>query len=235
VVIVTAGIPRKPGMSREDLKNVNLKIITDVANQVKKYCPDSFNIILTNPLDTMVYAYKKITGFPKERVVGMAGVLDTARFRAFVAMELKVSVEDVSALVLGGHGPSMVPLTRLCAVGGVPLAELLPKDKIEAIVQRTRDAGTELVKLYGTGSAFFSPAASAVAMAESYLKDKRRILPVAALCEGEYGINGYYIGVPAVISAKGAEKIIEIKLTEEEKKALDGTLKEVKESVEGIG
>jgi len=231
VVIVTAGLPRKPGMSREDLIGTNQKIIKSIAEQIKQYCPHAFNIIVTNPLDAMVYEYKRTTGFSKEKVVGMAGILDTARFRTFVAMELNVSVEDVQAMVLGGHGPTMVPFPRLSTVGGVPLTELLPQAKIDAIVQRTRDAGTEIVKLLGTGSAYYSPAASAVAMAESYLRDKRRILPCAALCEGEYGINGYYIGVPVLISSKGAEKIIEVKLNAEEKKALENTLEAVKGAV----
>jgi len=231
VVIVTAGIPRKPGMSREDLTATNQQIISGIAQQIKKYCPNAFNIIITNPLDAMVYCYKQVTGFPKQKVIGMAGVLDTARFRTFVAMELNVSVEDVSAVVLGGHGPTMVPLPRLCTIGGVPLTELLSADKIAALSQRTRDAGTEIVNLFGTGSAFFSPAASAVAMAESYLKDKRRVLPCAAYCEGEYGVKGLYIGVPAVISEKGAEKIIEIKLTAEEANQLKKTEEAVRKAV----
>lgn len=234
IVIVTAGVPRKPGMSREDLKDINIKIITDIAQKVKQYCPDSFNIIITNPLDTMVYVFKQITGFSKERVVGMAGVLDSSRFRAFVAMELNVSVESVSAIVLGGHGPAMVPLPRLCTVGGIPLTDLMSGDKIDQVVQRTRDAGAELVKLYENGSAFFSTAASAMIMAESFLKDKRMILPCAAFCEGEYGINGYYLGVPVIIGGNGAEKILEIELTEEEKKALLETFEAVKKSVDGI-
>ncbi len=231
VNIITAGLPRRPGMTREDLLSTNLKIISSVAEKVKQYSPNSFNIILTNPLDAMVYAFKKITGFPKQRVVGMAGVLDTSRFRAFVAMELGVSVEDVSATVLGGHGPTMVPLPRLSTVGGIPLTELLPKEKIDAIVQRTREAGTEIVKLLANGSAYFSPAASAIAMAEAYLKDKKRIFPCAALCEGEYGIDGYYIGVPVIIGAGGVEKVIEVDLTEDEKEQLRNSLEAVKKAV----
>jgi len=232
VVIVTAGLPRKPGMSREDLLDVNIKIMTDVANNVKKQSPNAFCIIITNPLDAMVYSFKKITGFPKNRVVGMAGVLDTGRFAAFVAMELGVSVRDVAATVLGGHGPTMVPLPRTCTVGGIPLTELLPQDRIDAIVHRTREAGTEIVKLLGNGSAFFSPAVSAIEMAEAYLKDTKRILPAAALLEGEYGINGYYIGVPVLIGAKGVEKIFEIKLSDQENAALMSSLDAVKKAVE---
>ncbi len=231
VTIITAGVPRKPGMSREDLLEVNLKIISGVAENLKRVAPDAFHIVLTNPLDSMVYAFKKLTGFPKQKVVGMAGVLDTARFRAFVAMELGVSVEDVAATVLGGHGPTMVPLPRLCTVGGIPLTELLPKERIDAIVQRTRDAGTEIVKLLGNGSAYFSPAASAVLMAEAYLKDKKRVVPCAAYLEGEYGINGYYIGVPVIIGAGGVEKVVEVKLTDEERAMLMNSLEAVKKAV----
>jgi malate dehydrogenase len=232
VVIVTAGVPRKPGMSREDLLDVNIKTMTTVAQNVKKYCPSAFCIIVTNPLDAMVYSFKKITGFPKNQVVGMAGVLDTARFQSFVAMELGVSVQDVAATVLGGHGPTMVPLPRLSTVGGIPLTELLPKEKIDAIVTRTREAGTEIVKLLGNGSAFFSPAIAAIDMAESYLKDKKRILACAAYLEGEYGIKGYYIGVPVIIGAGGVEKVLEVKLTDEEKTMLANSLEAVKKAVE---
>lgn len=231
VVIVTAGVPRKPGMTREDLLDVNIKIMTHVAENVKKYCPDAFSIILTNPLDAMVYSFKKITGFPKNHVVGMAGVLDTGRYRSFIAMELGVSTEDVAGTVLGGHGPTMVPLPRLTTVGGIPLTELLPQDKIDAIVDRTRKAGTEIVGLLANGSAFFSPAVSAIEMAESYLKDKKRILACAAYLEGEYGINGYYIGVPVIIGAGGVEKVLELKLTDEEKGMLTNSLEAVKKAV----
>jgi malate dehydrogenase len=233
--IVTAGLPRKPGMSREDLLSTNVKIITAVAEQIKKHAPKSFNIILTNPLDAMVYSFKKITGFPKQMVVGMAGVLDTSRFCSFVAMELGMSVEDISASVLGGHGPTMVPLPRLSTIGGVPLTELLPKDKLDAIVDRTRKAGTEIVKLLENGSAYFSPAASAIAMAESYIKDKKRIFTCAAMCEGEYGIDGYYIGVPVMIGAGGVEKVLEIKLTDEEKEMLANSLEAVKKATADTG
>jgi malate dehydrogenase len=232
VVIVTAGKPREAGMTREDLLAVNLKIITDVANGVKQYAPKAFCIILTNPLDAMVYAFYKLTGFPRHQVVGMAGALDTARWRAFIAMELGVSVADVAGTVLGGHGPDMVPLPRLTTVGGVPLAEVATKEQIDKLALRTREAGTEIVKYFGKGSAFFSPAWSAATMAESYLKDKKRIIACAALCQGEYGINGLFIGVPCLITAKGLEKIYEIKLTEEENALLQKTIASVKKTTE---
>jgi malate dehydrogenase len=232
VVIVTAGKPRQAGMTREDLLAVNIEIITNVANGVKAYAPNAFCIIVTNPLDAMVYAFYKLTGFPKNRVVGMAGTLDTARWRAFIAMELGVSVTDVSGAVLGGHGPDMVPLPRLTTVGGVPLTEIATKEQIDKLVLRTREAGTEIVKLFGKGSAFFSPAWSAIVMAESFLKDKKRILPSAALCEGEYGIHGLFIGVPALIGAKGIEMIYEIKLADDERAQLDKTIVSVKKTVE---
>jgi malate dehydrogenase len=232
VVIVTAGKPRVAGMTREDLLNVNLQIITNVAKGVKQHAPNTFCIILTNPLDAMVYAFYKLTGFPKHRVVGMAGTLDTARWRAFIAMELGFSVADIAGTVLGGHGPDMVPLPRLTTIGGVPLTEIATKEQIDKLVLRTREAGTEIVKLFGKGSAFFSPAWSAIIIAESYLKDKRRLLPCAALCEGEYGINGLFIGVPCLISAKGMEKIYEIKLTDDEMALLQKTAAGVKKTVE---
>jgi malate dehydrogenase len=232
VVIVTAGVPRNPNMSREDLLEVNIGIIRTVAEAVKSYCPGAFTIILTNPLDAMVYAFYKLSGFPKNHVVGMAGALDTARFRAFVSMETGVSVQDVAALVMGGHGPTMVPLTRLATVGGVPLAAFLSKEKIDAIVRRTAEAGTEIVKLLGSGSAFFSPAGSAVEMAEAYIKDKKRLLACAALCQGEYGIDGLFIGVPVIIGAGGIEKIITFELTAEEKTMLEKTVKEVRKTTE---
>jgi len=232
VVIITAGKPREAGMTREDLLAVNLKIITDVAQGVKQYAPKAFCIIVTNPLDAMVYAFSKLTGFPRNQVVGMAGTLDTARWRAFVAMELGVSVADVAGTVLGGHGPDMVPLPRLTTVGGVPLAEIATQEQIDKLANRTREAGTEIVKLFGKGSAFFSPAWSAIIMAESFLKDKRRVLPCAALCQGEYGVKGLFIGVPALISHKGMEKIFEIKLTEEEKAMLQKTMTGVAKTVE---
>jgi len=231
VVIITAGKPRQAGMTREDLLDINIKIITDVANGVKKHAPNAFCIVLTNPLDAMVYVFHKVTGFPKNQVLGMAGTLDTARYRAFLAMELDVSVTDIAGTVLGGHGPTMVPLPRLTTVGGVPLTDIADQDLIDRVVDRTRKAGTEIVKLFGKGSAFFSPAWSAIVIAESFLKDKRRVLPGAALCEGEYGINGYFIGVPTLISAKGVEKILEISLNDDEKATLQTTLEKVKETV----
>ncbi len=231
VVIATAGRPREAGMTREDLLNVNLKIIGDVAKGVKENAPKAFCIIVTNPLDAMVYAFHKLTGFPRNQVCGMAGALDTARWRAFVAMELGVSVVDVAGTVLGGHGPDMVPLPRLTTVGGVPLTEIMPKETIDRLVTRTREAGTEIVKLFGKGSAFFSPAWSAITMAESYLKDKRRIIACAALCEGEYGVHGLFIGVPCRIGKGGIEKIYEIGLTEDEKAMLAKTVGVVRKTV----
>ena len=230
VCIVTAGIPRKPGMSREDLLGTNIKIITDVATNLKRTCPGAFCIVISNPLDAMVYAFKQVTGFPKQRVVGMAGVLDSARFRTFVAMELKVSVKDVQAFVLGGHGDDMVPLVRCCTVGGIPVGELLPVERIDAIVERTRKAGGELVALYKTGSAYYAPAAAAIAMAEAYLKDKKRVLPCAAYLEGEYGIHGTYFGVPVVIGAGGVERVLEIKLTEMEQALVQKSLESVRKT-----
>jgi malate dehydrogenase len=234
VVIVTAGIPRKPGMSREDLLKINLGIIRDAAQNVKKHCPDAFCIIITNPLDSMVYAFQKISGLPVSKVCGMAGVLDTSRYCAFVAMELNVSVKDVQALVLGGHGPTMVPLSRLATAGGVPVTELIPAERLKAIEERTREAGTEIVKLFGNGSAYHSPAASALAMAESYLNDQKRVLPCAACCNGEYGVRGLYVGVPAVIGKDGVEKILEVKLLPQEKAELDKTVEAVRASVKEV-
>lgn len=223
VVIITAGVPRKPGMSRDDLLEINLKIITNVAENVKKYAPDAFVVVVSNPLDAIVYAFYKVSGFPKNRVIGMAGALDSSRFKAFIAMETGYSTQDVSCLVLGGHGDTMVPLTRLATVGGIPVSELLDAETLAAIEQRTRMAGGEIVKLLGNGSAFFSPAQSSLSMAEAYLKDQKRIIPSAALCEGEYGIDGLFIGVPCVIGKGGIEKIIEVKLTADEQAALQVT------------
>ena len=231
VVIVTAGRPRQAGMTREDLLAVNLDIIGKVAAGVKANAPNAFCIIVTNPLDAMVYAFSKLTGFPRHQVIGMAGTLDTARWRAFIGMELNVSVVDIAGTVLGGHGPDMVPLPRLTTVGGVPLTEIATQEQIDKLVNRTREAGTEIVKLFGKGSAFFSPAWSAIIIAESYLKDKRRVLPCAALCDGEYGVKGLFIGVPALISAKGMEKIYEIKLNDEEKAMLQKTVGVVQKTV----
>ncbi len=231
VVIVTAGIPRKPGMSRDDLLDVNLKIVKDVATNLKEKCPHAFVIVVSNPLDAMVYAMKKLTGFPKNRVVGMAGVLDSSRFRYFVAEEVGCSIEDVHAVVLGGHGDDMVPVARFCSVGGVPLDRLIKPDKLEAIIKRTRGGGGEIVALLKTGSAFYAPAASAIAMAESYLKDKKRVLPCAAYLEGEYGIQGCYMGVPVVIGAGGVERVIELPLDDHEKALLQKSYESVKGTV----
>lgn len=231
-VIVTAGVPREEGMTREDLLSTNIKIIKGVAKGVKENAPNAFCIILTNPLDAMVYTFHKVTGFPKNQVVGMAGTLDTARYRSFLANELGVSVADITGIVLGGHGPTMVPLPRLTTVGGVPLSEIAPQELIDKVVKRTREAGTEIVQLFGKGSAFFSPAWSAMVIAESYLKDKGRVLPCTALCEGEYGINGLFIGVPCLITAKGMEKIFEIELTDEEKALLENTKGAVQKTVD---
>ena len=232
VVIITAGLPRQAGMTREDLLNTNIKIISEVAKGVKENAPDAFCIVLTNPLDAMVYTFHKLTGFPKNQVMGMAGTLDTARYRAFLAMELGVSVTDIAGTVLGGHGPTMVPLPRLTTIGGVPLTDIADQDLIDRVVDRTRKAGTEIVQLFGKGSAFFSPAWSAIVIAESYLKDKRRVLPGAALCEGEYGINGLFIGVPCLVSSKGVEKILEISLSDEEKAQLEVTRQKVQATVD---
>ena len=232
VCIITAGKPRQAGMTREDLLNTNIQIIDSVAKGIKENAPDAFCIVLTNPLDAMVYCFHKVTGFPKNQVIGMAGTLDTARYRAFLAMELGYSVADISGTVLGGHGPTMVPLPRLTTIGGVPLSEIATQEQIDKVVERTRKAGTEIVQLFGKGSAFFSPAWSAIVIAESYLKDKRRVLPGASLCEGEYGVNGLFIGVPCLISAKGVEKILEIKLTDEENAMLQTTLEAVQKTVD---
>lgn len=233
VVIVTAGIPRKPGMSRDDLIGINSGIIQTVGENIKKYAPKAFVIVITNPLDVMVEVMQRVTGLPSNMVVGMAGVLDSARFRFFLSEEFGVSVEDVSAFVLGGHGDTMVPLVRYSTVGGVPLPDLVKmgwstQEKIDKIVQRTRDGGAEIVNLLKTGSAFYAPAASAIAMAESFLKDKKRILPCAARLDGQYGVKGLYIGVPVVIGAKGVEKIVEIELNAEEKKMFDHSVDAVK-------
>jgi malate dehydrogenase len=234
VVIVTAGVPRKPGMSRDDLLNINVKIMKDVATNVKNYCEGAFVIVISNPLDAMVYTMQKITGFPHKKVIGMAGVLDSSRFRTFVAMELGVSVEDVTALVMGGHGDDMVPLPRFCTVNGIPITDLLSSEKINAIIERTKMAGGEIVNLLKTGSAFFSPASSALVMAESYLKDKKRVVACAAYLNGEYGVKGYYMGVPAVIGAEGVERVIELKLNDAEKKSFEESVNHVKKLVEQI-
>ncbi len=234
VVIITAGLARKPGMSRDDLLKTNLAIMKSVAEGVKQHAPKAFVIVVSNPLDAMVYAFKKVSGFPKNRVVGMAGVLDSARFRAFVAWELGVSVEDVTALVLGGHGDSMVPITRSCTVAGIPVTQLIGKERLDAIIERTKGAGGEVVALLKTGSAFVSPALSAVEMAEAFLKDKKRVLACACLLEGEYGVSGLYIGVPCVLGAGGVERILEVDLSAEERKLFDASVEAVRSLVTQI-
>jgi len=231
VVIITAGLARKPGMSRDDLLATNLKIMKQVAEGVRDHAPDAYVIVVSNPLDAMVYTFKEVSGFPKNRVVGMAGVLDSTRFRSFVAWELGVSVEDVTALVLGGHGDTMVPLVRYCTVSGIPVDRLLSAEKIDAIVERTKAAGGEVVALLKTGSAFVSPAVSAIAMAESILKDKKRVLGCACLCEGEYGVDGLYVGVPCVLGAGGVERIIEVELNADEQKMFDASVEHVRSLV----
>jgi malate dehydrogenase len=240
VVIVTAGLPRKPGMSRDDLISVNSKIMTSVAEGIKQYAPNAFVIVISNPLDAMVTLCQRITGFPHSRVIGQAGVLDSARFAAFIAWELGVSVKDVSAVTLGGHGDDMVPLVRYTSVCGIPVMELLERkygsaqkaqEVMAAMVKRTRGAGGEVVALLKTGSAFYSPASSAIAMAESFLKDQKRVLPTCAFLKGEFGVDGLYVGVPVVIGAGGAERILELKLNAEEQAMMDKSVKAVRELV----
>ena len=236
VVIVTAGVPRKPGMSRDDLLEINLKVMGAVGEGIKKYAPESFVICITNPLDAMVWALQRATGHKPNMICGMAGVLDSARFRHFLADEMDVSVEDVTAFVLGGHGDTMVPLTRYSTVAGIPLPDLikmgwLTEKKLADIVQRTRDGGAEIVSLLKTGSAYYAPASSAILMAESYLKDKKRLLPAAAFLNGEYDVNGYYIGVPVVIGKGGVEKIVQINLNKDEKEEFNSSVDSVKNLV----
>ena len=228
VVIITAGIARKPGMSRDDLVQTNQKVMKSVTKEVVKYSPNTTIIVLTNPVDAMTYTVYKESGFPKERVIGQSGVLDTARFRTFVAQELNLSVKDVTGFVLGGHGDDMVPLVRYSYAGGIPLETLIPQDRLEAIVARTRTGGGEIVNLLGNGSAYYAPAASLVEMAEAILKDQRRVLPSIAYLEGEYGFEGIYLGVPTVLGANGIEQIIELELTEGEKAALSKSVESVK-------
>jgi malate dehydrogenase len=235
IVVITAGIPRKPGMSRDDLLHTNFKIMSDVVAKVVAQSPESILIIVSNPLDAMAQAAYRQAGFNRERVIGMAGVLDSARFRTFIAAELDVSVENVTAFVLGGHGDTMVPLPRYSTVAGIPITELIEPARLEAIVQRTRDGGAEIVKHLKTGSAYYAPSAAAVEMVEAILKDKKKILPCAAYLQGEYGIDGYYIGVPCKLGAAGLEKIIEIKLTPEEDAALKKSAAAVKELCAVIG
>ncbi|MCM3568526.1 malate dehydrogenase [Neobacillus mesonae] len=227
LVLITAGLPRKPGMSRDDLVAVNEKIMIEVSENVKKFAPNSYIIVLSNPVDAMTYVCYKTTGFPKNRVIGQSGVLDTARFNTFVAQELNVSVDDISGFVLGGHGDDMVPLVRYSYAGGIPLEKILPPERIEAIVERTRKGGGEIVNLLGQGSAYYAPAASMVQMAEAILKDKKRILPSIAYLQGEYGCHDLYLGVPTILGGNGIESIIEIPLTAEEKAALDKSAQSV--------
>jgi malate dehydrogenase len=235
IVVITAGIPRKPGMSRDDLLNTNFKIMSDVVQKVVAQSPESILIIVSNPLDAMAQAAYRQAGFNRERVIGMAGVLDSARFRTFIAAELDVSVENVTAFVLGGHGDTMVPLARYSTVAGIPITELIAPERLEQIVQRTRDGGAEIVKYLKTGSAYYAPSAAVTEMVEAILKDKKKILPCAAYLEGEYGIEGYYIGVPCKLGAAGLEQIIEIKLTPEEDAALKKSAEAVKELCAVIG
>ena len=234
IVIITAGIPRKPGMSRDDLLKTNLSIMKQVAEGVRDNAPDAFVIVISNPLDAMVYTFKEVSGFQKNRVIGMAGVLDSTRLRSFIAWELGVSVKDVTAMVLGGHGDTMVPLVRYCTVAGIPIEKLIDKERIDEMVERTKGAGGEVVALLKTGSAFVSPALSALEMAESYLKDKKRVLACACLCEGEFGVDGLYVGVPCVIGGNGLERIIELDLNAEEQKAFDASVEHVRTLVSQI-
>ncbi|PDM41595.1 MULTISPECIES: malate dehydrogenase [unclassified Geobacillus] len=228
IVVITAGIARKPGMSRDDLVTTNQKIMKQVTKEVVKYSPNCYIIVLTNPVDAMTYTVFKESGFPKNRVIGQSGVLDTARFRTFVAQELNISVKDVTGFVLGGHGDDMVPLVRYSYAGGIPLEKLIPKDRLDAIVERTRKGGGEIVNLLGNGSAYYAPAASLAEMVEAIIKDQRRILPAIAYLEGEYGYEGIYLGVPTILGGNGIEKVIELELTEEEKAALAKSVESVK-------
>lgn len=234
VIVITAGIPRKPGMSRDDLLNTNAGIIKSVTEQAVKQSPNSILIVVSNPLDVMVHVAQKVSGFPRNRVIGMAGVLDTARYRSFIAMELKVSVEDVSALILGGHGDSMVPLPRYTSVAGIPLTDLLSSEKIDAIVKRAQNGGIEIVNFLKTGSAFYAPSSAAVQMVESIVKDKKRILPCAVMLNGEYGIKDTVVGVPVKLGRKGMEEILEIRLSADESAALKKSAGEVKENMDKV-
>ena len=234
VVIITAGLDRKPGMSRDDLLLKNTEIVKSVAQQVAAASPNSVLVVVSNPLDAMVYVAHKASGFPAQRVVGMAGVLDTARYRSFIAAELDVSVEDVQALLMGGHGDDMVPLPRYTSVGGIPLPELMSAEKIEAIVKRTRAGGAEIVNLLKTGSAYYAPSAAAVQMAEAIIRDKKRVLPCAAYCDTEYGVGGYFVGVPVKLGTRGVEQIIEVKLTADEKRLFDGSVQHVRDLIAAV-
>jgi len=235
IVIITSGFPRKPGMTRDDLVKKNQDIISQVTQEVVKYSPDCIIIMVTNPLDAMAQLAYHISGFPRNRVIGMAGVLDTARFRTFIAQELNVSVRDVQAYVLGGHGDTMIPLSRMCTVAGVPISELISAERIEQIVQRTRDGGAEIVKLLGTGSAYFAPSASVLQMVDSILLDKNMIMPCAVYLQGEYGIHGLFVGVPVKLGAQGLEQVIEIELTQDEQSLLQKSAHAVKELIDVMG
>ncbi len=238
VVIITSGIPRKPGMSRDDLISTNTKIVKEVTEQVAKHSPNAILILVTNPLDAMVYVAHKVSGFPRERVMGMAGVLDSARFRTFISMELDVSVENIHAFVLGGHGDSMVPLARYTTVAGIPIPDLISQDRIESLIDRTRKGGAEIVGLLKTGSAFYAPGVSAVEMAESILRDKRKILPCCVLADGEFGIENTFVGLPVKLGTNGVEEIIKIELTDKEKEELHisaGQVKELCDLIDGMG
>jgi malate dehydrogenase len=231
VVVITAGIPRKPGMSREDLLTTNANIVGAVAAEIRRTSPEAIVIVVSNPLDAMVQRAWQVTGFPPHRVMGQAGVLDTARFRTFLALELGVSVEDVSAMLMGGHGDTMVPLASCTSVGGIPVRQLLPAERLEQIVQRTRDGGAEIVNLLKTGSAYYAPAAATAEMVEAIVRDKKRLIPVAAYCDREYGVGGYYVGVPVILGAGGVERIIELDLTDGERAALQKSINSVKNVV----
>ncbi|GAC1397676.1 MAG: malate dehydrogenase [Ktedonobacteraceae bacterium] len=235
IVVITSGFPRKPGMTRDDLVKKNQEIVTQVTEQIAKHSPNAILVVVTNPLDAMAQLALHVSGFPRERVIGMAGILDTARFRTFIAQEVGASVRDVQAYVLGGHGDTMVPLSRMCTVAGVPIAQLIPAERIEQIVQRTRDGGAEIVKLLGTGSAYFAPSASVLLMVDSILLDKKMIVPCAVYLTGEYGIQNLFVGVPAKLGAKGVEQIVEIELTEEERTLLQKSAGAVKELVDVMG
>lgn len=234
VVVITAGIARKPGMSRDDLLATNARIVTAVSEEVKKHCPDSIVIVVSNPLDAMVQQCQRVTGFPAHRVIGQAGVLDTARFRTFLAMDLGVSVEDVSAMLLGGHGDTMVPIPSCTSVGGIPVTQLMDAATLEKHVDRARKGGAEIVALLKTGSAYYAPAAATAQMVEAIVRDKKRLIPCAAMCNREYGVGGYYVGVPVVLGSGGVEKIIELTLTESERKAFDFSVSAVRELVEAM-
>lgn len=234
IYIVSAGSPRKPGMSREDLLKVNASVIKTIGENIKKYSPNAFVIVITNPLDAMVQLMKVVTNFPKNRVIGMAGILDSVRFKAFLSQELNISVEDIQTIVLGGHGDNMVPLPRFCTIAGVPISYFISEDKLRSIMERVKKAGGEIVSLLKTGSAFYSPAASAKVMVGSIFKDKKRILPCSAYLEGEYGIKGYYMGVPVVLGAKGVEKIIELELTEEENNMFNKSYQSCQANIEAL-